>query len=105
MTPKITLLFVVLYGLGAPLASSNPAHPAALDAKLDAAVHNYELKANNVAICEGNVKRKSRRAGPPFPVLGSGGAFGLCISSPTRNPFDPQSLISHFTNSNGCGIL
>jgi hypothetical protein len=40
-----------------------------------------------------------------FPMVSY---FVLCVSSrpdPVRNPFNPQSLISHLTNSNGCGNL
>jgi len=40
-----------------------------------------------------------------FPMVSY---FVLCVSSrrgPLRNPFNPQSLISHLTNSNGCGNL
>ena len=40
-----------------------------------------------------------------FPVVAY---FVLSVSSrsaPLRNPFNPQSLISHLTNSNGCGNL
>ncbi len=40
-----------------------------------------------------------RRAFGSFCFLGS----SLLI--PVRNPFNPQLLISHLTNSNGCGIL
>jgi hypothetical protein len=38
----------------------------------------------------------------------AGGAmagFFLSLPGSLRNPFNPQSLISHLTNSNGCGIF
>jgi len=51
--------------------------------------------------------RSGPAARPPFRVTQS--ALSLLSRSfaptPTRKPFNSQSLISHLTNSNGCGIL
>jgi hypothetical protein len=46
-----------------------------------------------------------------FPFLGNGGDWFLLFPSfdsfhtLVRNLFNPQLLISHLTNSNGCGNL
>jgi hypothetical protein len=49
----------------------------------------------------------SVRAGPPlWPSLTSFSRLGLSsLAAPGRNPFTSQPLISHLTNSNGCGNL
>jgi hypothetical protein len=39
------------------------------------------------------------------PVAGLFAPFHRSLPRPGRKPFNPQSLISHLTNSNGCGIL